>query len=936
LPVILPAPELPPGPRAALVIATGSYKDTRLRTLRAPARDAEALTTVLRDPLIGRFEVTALRDRSVHDVRVEVEDFLCAREPRDTIVVYLSCHGLLSPRRRLYFAMADTDHERLASTALDARWLFECLEDCRARRQVVILDCCFSGAFALTKGARGPQDVGLEEQFGQQDSRGRIVLTASRATEYSFEGEALDEGVAAGVGAGSVFTTALVEGLRTGAADQDGDGLVSVSEAYGYVYSRVQAAGGAQTPQRWVYGGEGEVMLARSAAGITVEPAPLPEELAAALQSRYPGIRAVAVEHVAQWLASPDPAQALAARVALQEVVDQDLPTIAQIALTLLQSHSPLPQQPEAVRKTPARTSSPHIARLTEHIEHAALAIAREGRTWSTLSEAAKTVAFDDPARAKRIAQAIVKEDPRVYALVRVVRVAATRDPAQAERIALAIADERGRADALLTVVQVVASGDPKQAERLADLAENAALAIADGGSRANALAMVALMTAASDPARAERIALAITDDDYRVLALLQVVRAVAANAPARAARLADQAERAAQVVADASSKVYRLLEVARVVADSDAAQRGRLVGEAERIALAITDQFRANALLAVAVAVAEVMADGDPIRITSLVSEVERSTRAGDDYSARTSALLTGAKIVAGSNSAYAAELGGMARSAAEAIPDKWDQARALREIALAIAAGNPAGAETAALAITDPRSRLNTLLALVKMGASYDRARIGGLAERAEQTALAFTDDSRREWALCEVAKTLVASDEERAERIALAITSDFIRAHALAAVVAATVDPARARRLADQAERDALGVVDGQARAIALLEVIRAVAGSDPTRAARLTDQSERAALTTVNNPSRASALTAVVQVMTGDPDRATRLADQAELAALAIADDEDRLRALLALVEVTAAYDPAHAARLADQAERAGGLFIRRLRLAKVAS
>ena len=38
-----------------------------------------------------------------------------------------------------------------------------------------------------------------------------------------------------------MFTSALAEGLRTGAADPDGDGYVSVEDAYEYAYRKVIA-----------------------------------------------------------------------------------------------------------------------------------------------------------------------------------------------------------------------------------------------------------------------------------------------------------------------------------------------------------------------------------------------------------------------------------------------------------------------------------------------------------------------------------------------------------------------------------------------------------------------------------------------------------------------------------------------------------------------
>ncbi len=52
------------GRRRALIIAISSYRDRRLRKLRAPGKDAIALSAVLKDPAIGFFdEVTSVADR---------------------------------------------------------------------------------------------------------------------------------------------------------------------------------------------------------------------------------------------------------------------------------------------------------------------------------------------------------------------------------------------------------------------------------------------------------------------------------------------------------------------------------------------------------------------------------------------------------------------------------------------------------------------------------------------------------------------------------------------------------------------------------------------------------------------------------------------------------------------------------------------------------
>jgi hypothetical protein len=253
------------------------------------------LAEVLADPRIGAFTVTRVIDQDERRVRRKIDVFLSSRGLGDLVVVYLSCHGLLDRRGRLYFAAADTAKNQLGSTGILSAWLLDQLDDCRARRQVLILGCCFSGAFA--RGSKGVADLDLERRLAGH-GRGRAVLTASRAGEYSFEGQALPD---AGI-TGSVFTAGLVEGLRTGDADASGDGYVSVDEAYDYAYNYVQSSGASQTPPRWVYGGEGAIVLAQSLAGIAVAPASLPEALAASLDSPHPAVRIGAVHTLGEAL----------------------------------------------------------------------------------------------------------------------------------------------------------------------------------------------------------------------------------------------------------------------------------------------------------------------------------------------------------------------------------------------------------------------------------------------------------------------------------------------------------------------------------------------------------------------------------------------------------------------------------------------------------
>jgi uncharacterized caspase-like protein len=206
------------GTRSALIVASDDYTDPGLRRLRAPASDAHALAAVLQDPEIGGFQVRTLLNQPAHEVNEAVEEFFADRRPDDLLLVHFSCHGVKDEGGELYFATANTKLRRLGATAVAAEFVNRRMGRSRSRRVVLLLDCCYAGAFERGMTARAGTGVGIEEQFG---GRGRAVITASSAMEYAFEGDELAD---AREVAPSVFTSALVEGLVTGEADRDQDG----------------------------------------------------------------------------------------------------------------------------------------------------------------------------------------------------------------------------------------------------------------------------------------------------------------------------------------------------------------------------------------------------------------------------------------------------------------------------------------------------------------------------------------------------------------------------------------------------------------------------------------------------------------------------------------------------------------------------------------
>ncbi len=245
-----------PETRLALVIANYQYQDAGLRQLIAPRQDAEALARVLSDPAVGSFQARTLLNEPSYKVNQAIEAFFAERKRDDLLLLYFSGHGVKDEDGQLYFATTDTRRSLLRSTAVSSGFVNDVMHRSRSRRQVLLIDCCYSGAFARGMLAKGEAGIGTQERFA---GHGRVVLTASDAMQYSFEGDAI-----AGKGVRSVFTRTLVCGLETGEADQNSDGLISLDELYDYVHDRVVDETPEQRPGKWAFDVQGEIVIARN------------------------------------------------------------------------------------------------------------------------------------------------------------------------------------------------------------------------------------------------------------------------------------------------------------------------------------------------------------------------------------------------------------------------------------------------------------------------------------------------------------------------------------------------------------------------------------------------------------------------------------------------------------------------------------------------
>jgi hypothetical protein len=240
--------------KTALLIGVSQYDSDDLKPLPAAQGDIAAVETVLRDRTLGNFDlVTLLPNPDLSQLHDAIATLFDDCKADDLVLLYFSGHGVTDETGNFYFTnrtTRKTPQGRLnKGTVTPASFVHDLMENCYSDRQVIILDCCHSGAFGMTARDTGGT-IDFERQLG---GKGRIILTSSAATEYSFErqGEEL-----------AIYTRYLVEGIRTGAADIDGDGFISVNELHDYVRDQVRKAAPAMRPERYVFQDGEKILLA--------------------------------------------------------------------------------------------------------------------------------------------------------------------------------------------------------------------------------------------------------------------------------------------------------------------------------------------------------------------------------------------------------------------------------------------------------------------------------------------------------------------------------------------------------------------------------------------------------------------------------------------------------------------------------------------------
>lgn len=228
----------------AVVVGINDYP--QLPKLKYAVNDAKAFRRILLEKnLVPAENITVLLNEqaTLRNLRSALGTGLKgAADSDDMVIIFYAGHGATERDAmsmdgdglEKYILTYDSDPADLFSTALPMRDLALIFNRIRSERLIFIADACYSGA----SGGRTVSLTGLRANIADtfldriSAGRGKVIITASAANEVSVERDELQHGV---------FTYYLLEGLK-GAADTDGDGLVTVDEAYRYVSDRVPKA----------------------------------------------------------------------------------------------------------------------------------------------------------------------------------------------------------------------------------------------------------------------------------------------------------------------------------------------------------------------------------------------------------------------------------------------------------------------------------------------------------------------------------------------------------------------------------------------------------------------------------------------------------------------------------------------------------------------
>ncbi len=211
----------------AVIVGVGRY--TAMPSLKFTDDDAYRFYSFLRSPEGGALpdeQITILVDEDATRDKIlnSMRQYFLKADENDVVLFYFSGHGLEG-----CFLPVDFDGY---NNKLRHEEIKQVLMQSKAKHKLCIADACHSGTLNYGLAAKGPAPVSLDLYYQAfEDTKGGVaLLMSSKAEELSLEDHGLRQGV---------FTYYLLRGLK-GAANANGDNLITIRELYNFVYVKVR------------------------------------------------------------------------------------------------------------------------------------------------------------------------------------------------------------------------------------------------------------------------------------------------------------------------------------------------------------------------------------------------------------------------------------------------------------------------------------------------------------------------------------------------------------------------------------------------------------------------------------------------------------------------------------------------------------------------
>ncbi len=257
------------GNRWATLVGVNHFEEQQnFPALHVCVNDARALHTQLLHAGYTSERVRLLADDAEvlptrPNILAQLKSVADATAPDDLLLFFFSGHGDVVGNVP-YLIARDSRLAVLAETAIPIAKVKAILQAAPARAKVILLDACHAGAELPGKAALPLSPDFIRRVF--EEAEGLVILASSMQAQRSYEWPAQQR---------SVFTHYLLEAL-SGAADRDGKGFVTISDAARHVTDGVKLwasqHGLGQTPT-FQAAVAGEIILARYAAEPTSQEA---------------------------------------------------------------------------------------------------------------------------------------------------------------------------------------------------------------------------------------------------------------------------------------------------------------------------------------------------------------------------------------------------------------------------------------------------------------------------------------------------------------------------------------------------------------------------------------------------------------------------------------------------------------------------------------